>query len=154
MKKREPLHYTACGLDDVYLLNGFKVSKSSRGRVTKIKNIEGLHQAIGDYLIRLKRSLTGKELRFLRTELGLSQANLAKMLGESDQTVARREKTDEREGAPSVQERMTRHLYGEHIGGNESLTNFLKELEALDDQADDKAWKLEADGWRETKRAA
>ncbi len=81
--KKAPLHYSACGLDDVYLLNGFTVSDSSRGEVTKIKDIDGLHRAIGGNLVRQKRSLNGKELRFLRTELGLSQANLSTLLGES-----------------------------------------------------------------------
>ncbi len=152
--KKAPLHYSACGLDDVYLLNGFTVSDSSRGEVTKIKDIDGLHRAIGGNLVRQKRSLNGKELRFLRTELGLSQANLATLLGESDQSVARREKQARRDRRLGAQERLIRFLYDEDIGGNETLTSFLKELEELDERGDREGWKLEADGWRTAKLAA
>ena len=88
----ERLHYTMCGLDDVYLMNGFEYKETPRGRRLHIFDQEGLHKAIGGYLIRQSRGLTGKELRFLREELDLSQTTLARWIGESDQSVARRER--------------------------------------------------------------
>ncbi|HEX4294787.1 MAG TPA: hypothetical protein VHZ29_11685, partial [Rhizomicrobium sp.] len=69
--------YTACGLDNIYLGNGFSIEKTSRGRVVRIEDLQGLHRAIGEMLVRQKRSLVGAELRFLRQELGLSQSRLA-----------------------------------------------------------------------------
>ena len=90
--KEQKLHYTSCGLDNVYLLNGYSVVKTRRGIVTRIEDPQGLHVAIGACLVRQKKGLTGKELRFLRHELGLSQPALATLLGESAQSVARREK--------------------------------------------------------------
>ena len=38
-------HYTESGFDDVYLVNGLK-----------IKDIEGLHRAIGEWLVSTKNS--------------------------------------------------------------------------------------------------
>ena len=144
----EMYRYTGCGLDNIFLVNGFTVKESTRGQVVHIHNIEGLHRAIGEALVRQKRSLTGKELRFLRNELGLSQSNLADLLGESEQSVARREKAEKRLKRPSPQERLIRFMYDEHIGGNEKLSAFLHDLAELDEERIDDAWKLEEDGWR------
>jgi putative transcriptional regulator len=127
------LHYTACGLDNVYLLNGFHFHKTSRGRVLKIDEQQDLHRAIGAFLIRQKRSLAGKELRFLRQELDLSQTRLASLLGESEQSVARREKGRKTTERPTSQERLLRFLFEEHAHGNESLTEFLRALAEIDE---------------------
>ena len=150
---KQPWKYTACGLDDVYLLNGFHVEgEGSRGPVVRIEDIEGLHRAIGEGLVRQKHSLNGKELRFLRTELGLSQSNLASLLGESEQTVARREKAKRRLKTPTPQERMIRYLYEQHIGGDEKMTEFLRDMAALDEKGEEEAWNWENGGWH--KKAA
>ena len=93
MTKAERYHYRKCGLDDVYLVNGFERGSSARyGDTVKIHNIDGLHRAIGRYLVREKKDLTGAETRFLRHELNLSQRSLGGLLGKSGQTVARWEK--------------------------------------------------------------
>jgi len=145
---KELYRYTACGLDDIYLLDGFRITGNSpRGPVVQIEYVQDLHRAIGEDLIRQKRSLIGKELKFLRHELGLSQPALASLLGESEQSVARREKSKKRPKKSNTQERMIRYLYEEHIGGNEKLTQFLKDLAALDDGNDDEPWTLGKQGW-------
>ena len=140
--------YTACGLDNIYLLDGFRVEvQGPHGPVAHIDNLEGLHRAIGEDLVRQRRSLNGKELRYLRHELGLSQSNLADWLGESEQTVARREKAKRRPAKPTPQERLIRFLYEEHIGGNEKLTEFLKGLAALDEARAEGSWSFEDKTW-------
>ncbi len=144
----EMYRYTASGLDDIYLVNGFTTTDGPRGPVTHIHNIDGLHRAIGEDLVRQRHSLTGREMRFLRHELGLSQSNLADLLGVSEQSVARREKTKKRTARPSPQERLIRFLYEEHIGGNEKLAVFLKDLAELDEVRIQEPWKLEQDSWR------
>ncbi len=93
MTKVERYHYRQCGLEDVYLVNGFERESSARyGDTVKIRNIEGLHRAIGRYLVREKKTLVGAEIRFLRHELKLSQRSLGGLLSKSSQTVARWEK--------------------------------------------------------------
>jgi putative transcriptional regulator len=134
MMETQRLPYTLCGLDGVYLLNGFKYKETPRGRRLHIDDQEGLHQAIGRHLVRQGRGLTGRELRFLREELGLSQTSLARLLGESEQSVARREKREKPYKRPPSQERMIRYLYEEkHINENEKLADFLKGIADADD---------------------
>lgn len=62
----EPLHYTQCGLPDVWLLNGFCRRETPYGDAVSVENINGLHRAIALYLVKKKAELTGSELRFLR----------------------------------------------------------------------------------------
>ncbi len=128
------LHYKMCGLDDVYLLNGFEYKETPRGSRLHIFDQEGLHRAIGRHLVRRPKGLTGRELRFLREELGLSQSRLADLIGESDQSVARREKRDKPYKRPPAQERIIRFLYQQSIiESDETLNQFLSELVDADD---------------------
>jgi putative transcriptional regulator len=151
--KEQGWKYAACGLDDVYLLSGYHVEgEGPRGPIVRIQDIDGLHRAIGEDLVRQKRSLNGKELRFLRNELGLSQTNLADLLGESEQTVARREKAKRRPKTPTPQERMIRYLYEQHIGGDEKMKEFLHDLATLDEKREEECWNWGNNGWH--KRAA
>ena len=45
-----------------------------------IRNINGLHRTIAHGIVTRRSSMNGKELRFLRTQLGMTQAQLADML--------------------------------------------------------------------------
>ena len=99
----EPFHYRACGLDDVFLLNGFARKESGYGKAVTIKDIDGLHQAIGLRLITQRKALAPKELRFLRKEMDLSQEELARKLGLDVQTVARYEKGETAISGPADQ---------------------------------------------------
>ena len=69
----ERYHYLECGLDDVYLMNGFERFETARGISIAIKEIDKLHQAIGEHLCRHKKELSGKEIRFLRREMLMSR---------------------------------------------------------------------------------
>lgn len=108
-------HYTESGLDYVYLLNGFDVVGGSNRKRIVIKDIEGLHKAIGRRIATHKESLTGADARFLRHELLMSQATLAKLLKVSEQAVHRWEngKTGK---VPGSAETLLRLLYLEKIG--------------------------------------
>lgn len=69
--------YTECGLDNI-IIRGINFLKDDAGeRVITIKNVAGLHRAIATAIITKPASMTGKELKFLRTEMGLTQAELA-----------------------------------------------------------------------------
>ena len=85
-------HYTESGLGNVWLASGFRIVKSERGESLVIEDIEGLHVAIGRGVVEEEKKLTGPEIRFLRTELLLSQNALSQLLGVTEQTVARWEK--------------------------------------------------------------
>ena len=145
---RELHHYRECGLNNVFLLNGFTVKATRHGRAVSIDDMDGLHLAIGSHLAGEKRALTGAELRFLRVELGLSQKMLGILLGKSAQTVARWEKEQSR--IDSTAERVVRMLYTEQGGRNEKIRNMLQELAAPDELACENEFRFEdtAEGWR------
>jgi hypothetical protein len=42
----QPLHYTACGLDNVYLLNGFKREIIDGEEYVTIEDMDGLWRAL------------------------------------------------------------------------------------------------------------
>jgi DNA-binding transcriptional regulator YiaG len=105
----KPYHYQMCGLDDVYLLNGFKPKETAYGSGVTISDVDGLHRAIGFLLVNERKTLSPKELRFLRKEMGLTQAELGQKIGQSDQQVARWEKGSCE--IPGPAERLIRILY-------------------------------------------
>ena len=108
-------HYTESGLDNVWLASGFRFVPSPRGRSLIIEDIEGLHVAIGRSIVEEEKKLTGPEIRFLRTELLLSQNALSRLLGVTEQTVARWEKPKQAP-IPTAADATLRQLYLEHVG--------------------------------------
>lgn len=81
-------HYTSCGLDNVFLRNGFTRKETPYGAAVSIEDIEGLHLAIASDLLRQKTPLTGAQFRFLRKEQDLTQAEIGAILGVTEQTIA------------------------------------------------------------------
>jgi hypothetical protein len=63
----------------------------------------------------------------------LSQPGLANLLGESEQSVARREKRKKAWKKPTPQDRMLRYMYEQRLSGNERLEEFLQSLANLDE---------------------
>ena len=132
----EAYHYTESGLDNVYLTSGFTFVDGPGGRYIKIKDIDGLHETIGRLLIAEKKNLSGKEIRFLRQEMLMSQATLAKLLEVAEQTVLRWEKG--KVGIPKPAETLIRLLYREHIKekGDGGIRSKLERLADLEDKID------------------
>ena len=70
-------HYKESGLDNVYLENGYKAIETPYGTGMAVQNADGLHKAIGLWLVAQPIPLNGAELRFLRIEMELTQRDLA-----------------------------------------------------------------------------
>lgn len=146
--------YTECGLDNIYLANGFTFVDRPAGRELRITNIEGLHEAIGKMLITNKKDLSGKEIRFLRKEMLMSQPVLAKLLGVAEQTVLRWEKG--KAEIPKPAETLIRLLYREYIKdrakGASGIQSKLKDLADLEDAIDGYRINLRQSnrGWQTT----
>lgn len=152
-------HYTECGLDNVYLDSGFQYVEDPDGRCVAFQDIDGLHQAIGDALVNHKENLTGKEVRFLRTEMLMSQVKLAKLLQVSEQAVHRWE--NGKSALPKPAEQLIRLLYREHINDKSKLSirAGLEHDANLEDAIDDAErlmlQKPASDGWQvESTKAA
>lgn len=96
-----PLHYTQCGLDDIYLLNGFEHGAYKGKPWVSVTDMDGLYRAIGLNLVHARKSLSPKEWRFLRKQLGMTQAELGAELDLSSQQVARYEKGESEVSGPA-----------------------------------------------------
>lgn len=77
----EMYHYTACGLDTVYLASGYRREMFDGEDYTAVRDVEGLHTAIAVALAVGRRPLKGNEIAFLRKYLGLTQSELAAEFG-------------------------------------------------------------------------
>src|SRR5687768_15142871 len=85
-------HYTECGLDNVIIAGEDLVHQVGDETTYTLRNIDGLHRAIASSIIASEGGMNGKELRFLRTEMGLTQAQLAERLRKDGQTIGRWER--------------------------------------------------------------
>ncbi|MCF6293694.1 MAG: helix-turn-helix domain-containing protein [Robiginitomaculum sp.] len=92
MNKKIDYHYKACGLDNVVIVDMPVVSDDSGEGIVRISNIKGLHRLLSYCLVTQEMALRGKEIRFLRTEMGLTQAQMAEILRKDTQTVGRWER--------------------------------------------------------------
>ena len=91
-RRAKPYPYRSCGLDGIFLLNGYETREHDGEAHVVIKDLDGLHLAIGRHLVLSRQELSPRELRFLRKTLDLSQAELAEKLGNTSQSIARWEK--------------------------------------------------------------
>jgi putative transcriptional regulator len=139
------LQYTACGLDDIFLLGGFTRHETRYGRGVSIENVEGLHRAIAMSLVDSERTLTGEEARFLRKEIKLTQAELAKFMKLNEQSVARWEKGET--AIAGSTEILLRGLYREHIGETLSLKKLAQKVEASIQSTHRQAFEPHPGGW-------
>ncbi len=141
-------HYISCGLKNIWLKNGYTTINTAYGDSTSIHNIEGLHKAIGLFLVNNKPKLTGSELRFLRKELDLSQTNLASLLGVSESSV-RAWENNRSKSSPA--EKMLRLLYQEKVHGHKDINILLERISQLNrDAHQSKIWLEETtSGWRQ-----
>jgi putative zinc finger/helix-turn-helix YgiT family protein len=87
-------HYTECGLDNVFIEGISPVADDHGEAVFTIPKIGRLHNAIATMVVNKPNALTGKEIRFLRTEMGLTQAELALVLRCQSLTISRWERSE------------------------------------------------------------
>lgn len=143
----EPLRYSASGLDDVYLVSGWKRVQTPHGDGISIKDVDGLHRAIGLFLVKQKKALSAAEVRFLRKEMDLTQDELGERVCKSGQQIARWEKgQSEISGSAEL---LLRVLYLQHLGQHPLLTEIVEQLRQIEDRANQKrVFKPTRAGWR------
>jgi DNA-binding transcriptional regulator YiaG len=141
-------HYTDSGLDNVYLENGYTIHQTPYGEGVSIENVEGLHRAIGQWLVSLPKPLNGAECRFLRLEMSMSQRDLAGSLGLEEQAVRRWEKN--RDGHfNGAADRLLRILYVAYCDENSIVRELVERLNQLDQiEHADACFTDSGAGWR------
>lgn len=85
-------HYTESGLLNV-IISGILVEVDDEGDdVITIPAVNELHHVIALGIVNHESGMTGDELRFLRTEMGLTQAELANLVHRDKQSIGRWER--------------------------------------------------------------
>ncbi len=150
----EPVLYRACGLEGIYLHNGYKIEEHDGEQHMAVTNMEGLHQAIGRHLVIHRKGLSPKEVRFLRNNMNLTQAELAERLGNNAQSVARWEKGECE--MPGTAEKLLRAVYLASLMTDDELSTLreflnsrLDELDRFDDLCDSNAQFEWDEEWKE-----
>ena len=104
-------HYTESGLSNIWLRNGYEVRETPYGEGVVIHDVDGLHRAIGLFLVSHKDHLTGEEVRFLRKEMDLPQTQLAALLKVNTDTLRGWE--NDRSQVPGPADELLRAYYTE-----------------------------------------
>jgi DNA-binding transcriptional regulator YiaG len=134
--------YTASGLDNV-ILRGLRVlTDDAADVVIGIPNINGLYQLLAREVATKSTGLRPKEVRFLRTQLGMTQAELAQVVGRDTQTVGRRERG---ETAPDQSEEVViRALALEFVGGRQAVPEMIALARMTTKSASDQPFIIDA----------
>lgn len=122
-------HYTESGLNNVWLENGFNVVSTPYGKAVSIDDADGLHELLATDLANKVGKLTGKEFRFLRTILSLSQQGFANMHGVTEQAVSLWERTGK---VPKAADVMLRMLVLERLNGDGKITEVINRINTVE----------------------
>jgi len=127
-----PYHYTECGLDYVYLSDGYTVYDSGYGPAVEVHNAAQLDREIALEIVRLQGPLTGQEVRFLRGLMDLTQQELGTLLGKDAQSVARWEKS--KTAIPRIEDIALRQIYLEKTGHSPKFVDTAQQVAAIDNR--------------------
>jgi transcriptional regulator with XRE-family HTH domain len=107
-------HYTECGLQNVYIVGIDTMTDDEGDEVILVRAINQLHQVIAEGIVSHSKGMDGSELRFLRTEMGLTQSELAALVHRDKQSIGRWERSENE--IDSVSEAVVRKLAIEKLG--------------------------------------
>lgn len=126
-------HYKASGLDNIYVAKSGVCIKEDPvyGRLEWIKNIEILHRQIARALIERKVALNGAQFRFLRKEMEMSQALVARVFGVPVEEINLYE-DNRNELVRGPVDRLMRVLFIEFDNGQSSIREMIKDIATLD----------------------
>jgi putative transcriptional regulator len=144
------LHFTDCGLDNVYLVNGFHFGQTGNGEeVLVIQDLDGLHAAIAKSVSSSSHPLDAKTFRFLRKHLDMAQRQIAEMLGVSEDIVSLWERA--RQPVPRYADLILRTMVKEKCSGNAELVRAIERYNELDrdDHEAELRLQLDQDSWKE-----
>lgn len=122
-------HFTDGGLRNVWLENGYVEKDTPYGKAVSFHDLNGLTKAICHALVKKPGRLSGAEFRYLRSGLLLSQKSVGKLLGCTEQAVAKWEKSGK---IPKAGDFLIRMIYTEKHNGNEKIGAVVETLNIMD----------------------
>ena len=87
-------HYTECGLQNVFVEGLEFVADDEGDEIITIPAVNELHRVIALGIVSHEHGMSGDELRFLRTEMGYTQAELAALVHHDRQSIGRWERAE------------------------------------------------------------
>jgi DNA-binding transcriptional regulator YiaG len=87
-------HYRECGLDNVLIYGIVPCQDDDGDDVLTIPNVRELHRSIATGIVTHPAGMSSNELRFLRTEMGMTQAEVARVVHHDAQSVGRWERSE------------------------------------------------------------
>lgn len=139
--------YIDSGLDNVFLLNGFEIVETPYGKSVSIVDVDGLHRCIAMQLVQKPNFLTGKEFRFLRVELDMSQRLMGKLCGVRERAVRNWECSG---SVPDPANRIIRFIYTERFSRESTFEEFSKQilrLQEIDKRDFEQRLRSTSTGW-------
>lgn len=122
-------HFADGGLHCVWLTNGYVEKDTPYGKAVSFHDLDGLTKAICMALSNKPGKLTGAEFRYIRSGLLLSQKSLGKLLGCTEQAVAKWEKTGK---VPKTSDLVVRMIYKQAHDGKEGVGATVEMLNTID----------------------
>ncbi len=125
----EAYHYLESGLDYVYLL-GVEICrcKNCDEEIVTLPKVAQLQSLIGRCLIEQDYRLTGREVRFLRKDMGLTAARLAKRMKVAPATISRWE--NDKQVMDASNDRLLRLIYAVEKLSPDQMKKFKARLDA------------------------
>jgi len=144
-------HFTDGGLDNIWLANGYTEHVTPYGKGVSIHDLDGLIKAICSNLVQKKTKLRGKEFRYIRQALLLSQGSVAMLFGCSEQTVSLWERHGK---VPLWADKLMRITYIAHSCGDTPVSELITQMNFVDRvvnqrvvlQETDEGWESSEDG--------
>jgi len=129
-----PYEYKECGLQGIFLYNGYEIARHAGEEFVSVVDTEGLHRAICLEIVQNSKELAPDEIRFLRKTMHLTQSELGHAMGQSSQQIARWEKA--KSGITGPADRLLRAIFlleNMDPDERESFKNLLEEIDGMDD---------------------
>lgn len=145
-------HYAACGLDNV-VLEKVEIYRCECGEeMVSIPAMPDLHTLIGTNIVAKKSLLNGKEIRFLRKNMGLAAKKLAAIIGVDNATVSRWENDNQSISGPN--DRLLRLYYLFEKGLHPEEINVQKDFpEIINEQTESPELLIPYAAWAKDKNA-
>lgn len=139
-------HFTDGDLTNIWLVNGYTEHKTAYGKAVSIHDLDGLIRAVCLAMVKKPHKLTGKEFRYLRQNLLLSQGSVASLFGCTEQTVSLWERHGK---VPLWADKLLRMIYIARVQGDTTVKEAIDRLNFVDRVVNEKIVFHETEGgWK------